>query len=181
MSSSTQKRTSRRTRRQKTPASTTMLAIGANPSLQLGRAPAHPAPVPVYSDKWVRRTYSASLSTAAPAQSVDFTAQLFGVPGAKFFVDKIQVWKVDPPGSAAVGIRATFKQGLFTDLGADDVAATDYGTASSLPGVTMKVPIGHAIGVAVDAGNMVTCVPITLAASGATVTYACHLTCFVSI
>lgn len=164
-----------------TPVSTTRMAVGTNPSLQLGRAPPHPVPVPVYSDKWVRRTYSASLTSAAPAQQVDFAASSFNVPGSKFFVDKIQVWKVDPPAGAAVGIRATFKQGLFTDLGADDVAATDYGTASSLPGVTCKVPVGHAIGVATDGGALVTCVPVVLAPTNATVAFVCHLTCFVSI
>lgn len=176
-----QKQSPRRSRQTPTPVSTTRMAVGTNPSLQLGRAPAHPAPVPVYSDKWVKRTYSASLTTAAPAQSVDFLASSFSVPGTKFFVDKMQVWKVDPPAGAAVGLKATFKQGLFTDLGADDVAATDYGTASSLPGVTMKVPVGHAIGVATDGGNLVTCVPVVPAASGATVAFVAHLTCFVSI
>lgn len=152
----------------------------ANPSLMLGSAPSNPTPVPVYTDKWVRRTYAAALSVQNPLKEASFPPSVFNLPG-RFFVDKMQVWKVGD-NDTSVGIKATFKQGVFTDLGVDDVIATDYGTSSSLPGVSCKVPAGHAVSVAPEADILAVCAPVFPDASTNTsATFVCHLHCWIAI
>lgn len=151
-----------------------------NPSLMLGTAPPNPTPVPAYTDKWVRRIYSAALTTQTAVKEVSFPPSAFNVPG-RLFVDKLQVWKVSDKGTS-VGIKATFKQGVFTDLGADDVIASDYGSASSLPGVTCKVPMGHAISVDASANPLVVCAPVFPDALTTTsATFVCHLHCWIAV
>ena len=162
----------------RTPAVTTHVA--ANPSLQLGNAPPQPTPVPVYTDKFVKRVYRAVLTTQTATKEVSFPPSAFNVPG-KFFVEKLQVWKVGGDAKS-VGIKATFKQGNFTDLGADDITATDYGSANSLPGVSCRVPMGHAVSVDPSANNLVVCAPVVPDPSTSTsVTFVCNLRCWVAV
>lgn len=160
-----------------------MVATGTNPALQLGRGPDHPPAVPVYSDKWVRRTYSSVKSTTAGQTGVDFLQSSFSVPGTKYFVDKLQVWRLGiSTNSSEAGLLATFKQGNFTDLGADDVSSTDFGTGTSLAAVTCKVPLGHATGVSTTGTSvLVSCNSATSATGTGTENYVCHLTAWVSL
>lgn len=160
------------------PAASNSAAV--NPSLMIGIAPPNPTPVPIYTDKWVRRVYGAAISTQTAVKEVSFPPSAFNVPG-KLFVDKLQVWKIGDKDNST-GIKATFKQGVFTDLGADDVTATDFGTANSLPGVSCKVPMGHAISVDAGANPLVVCAPVFPDPSTTTsATFVCHLTCWVAI
>lgn len=159
-----------------------MLATGSNPSLQLGKAPDHPPPVPVYGDKWVLRTYDTVKTATTTGAGVQFLNSSFGVLGSRYFVDKIQVWKLGlssaPNGDQ--GLLATFKQGLFTDLGDDDVQARDYGTGTSLAGVTCKVPLGHAKGVATS-GTSVLVECSAAVGNASTESFVCHLTAWVPV
>jgi hypothetical protein len=123
-------------------ASTINSATGSSPAISAGPAPDHPPPVPVYGDKWEYRTYSAAFTEAQPNEGVQFRANGFNTPGA-FFVDKIQVWRLF--STEGTGINTGFYQINSTDLGNNQVVnVEDYGTATSLPGVTFKVPLGHA-------------------------------------
>ena len=156
-------------------------SAAANPSLMLGIAPPNPAPVPVYADKWVRRVYGAAISTQSAVKEVTFAPSAFNVPG-KLFVDKLQVWNLGDNKDNSTGINATFKQGVFTDLGNDDVTAHDFGSANSLPGVSCKVPTGHAIAVDAGANPLVVVAPVFPDASTATkATFVCHLTCWIAV
>lgn len=168
-------KTTKSTRR--TPAASINRA--ANPSLMLGIAPPQPTPVPVYTDKFVKRTFRAVLTTQTATKEVSFPPSAFNVQG-KFFVDKLQVWKVGG-SDKSIGIKATFKQGVFTDLGADDITATDYGSASSLPGISCRVPMGHTVSVDPSANTLVVCAPVVPDASTATsATFVCNLHCWVA-
>ena len=112
-----------------------MVATGSNPSIVVSRAPTEPPPIPSSKDKWVKRIISATtLLTASVAGVCVVPADLVGG-----FIDKIQVWGVDTRA-----IVVTLKQGNFTDLGADDIVADDYSSYAQLPGMTFKVPVGHA-------------------------------------
>jgi hypothetical protein len=63
------------------------------------------------------------------------------VAGDIGFVDKITVWGLNP-GS---GLSAALNQSTVTDSGlSDPITVKDFGSATSLPGVTFKVPLGHA-------------------------------------
>lgn len=165
------------------PVSTAMLATGTNPSLTLGKAPSNPPPVPSYKDKWVKRTYQSFKSAANATGTASFLNSSFGVPGDKYFVDKIQVWRLGFDNVAEPGLVATFNQGFFTDLGVDAVTAMDFGTGSALPGVTCKVPLGHAVGVSTAGTNSILDVTPAVASGtqSATANYVAHLTCWVSI
>lgn len=172
---------SRKTKTTKSTRKTNAVSIYrvANPSLLLGNAPPQPTPVPVYTDKFVKRTYRAVLTTQTATKEVAFPPSVFNVPG-KFFVDKLQVWKVGG-SDLSVGIKATFKQGNFTDLGADDITATDYGSASSLPGVSCKVPSGHTVSVDPSANNLVVCAPVVPdPTTTKSATFVCNLHCWVA-
>jgi hypothetical protein len=159
-----------------------MIATGSNPSLTLGKAPSNPPPIANYSDKWVKRTYSAFKNAGSAIGEASFLANGFNVPGGKYYVDKIQVWRLGFDTSAEPGIQATFKQGNFTDLGVDDVVGTDYGSGVSLPGVTCKVPLGHATGVSTTSTSpLVESRPVVTATTSQNASYVCHLTCWVSI
>lgn len=161
-----------------------MLATGMNPALQLGKCPDHPPPVPLYGDKWVRRTYSSGVKTStAGSAGVDFLPNAFGVPGDRYYVDKLQVWRLDlPTGTSEPGLLATFHQGVFTDLGAVEVSGSDFGTATSLPGVTCKVPLGHATGVSTSGtSSLVSCNSASAATGVGVENYVAHLTAWVSI
>lgn len=154
--------------------SVAMVATGSNPSISVGKAPNHPPPVPVYGDKWVRRIYSTRKVPQTGENEVAFTGGDFSIPG-NFYVDKLQIWNA----STVDGIlNAKFIQVTTTDLGDDDVAAVDYGTASSMAGITFKVPLGHAKRVT-NSTSQNTLVTVTSAKAGAT--YVVHLHCWVSI
>jgi len=120
-----------------------MEATGSNPSITSGPAPDHPPPIPTYGNKWVQRVYAAVFTENLPGEGVQFRANGFNTPGV-YFVDKVQVWKLPSPTGGNVGLDSGFYQGNSTDLGVDTVNVQDFGTATSLPGVTFKVPIGHA-------------------------------------
>jgi hypothetical protein len=168
------------TKKQRTLFATHNRAAVQNPSLTLGIAPPHPTPVPVYSDKWVKRIYSAALTVTTAIKEASFPASAFNVPGP-FFVDKLQAWKVGNINTN-IGLKATFKQGVFTDLGADDVIATDFGTADSLAGISCKVPVGHAISVATGANPLVVCAPVVPdPATTTSATFVVHLHCWIAV
>lgn len=122
-----------------------MVATGGNPSVTVNRAPTQPPPVPSYKDKWVKRVYSATKTSTSPAVVVDFTVNDFGLPAdTVVYVDKVQVWNLT---AGAKGVETAFKNANSTDLGNDDVVAQDYSSLGQCPGVTYKVPLGHAKGV----------------------------------
>lgn len=122
-----------------------MLATGSNPSVVVSNAPVQPTAVPKYKDRWVKRVYQASVSTTDAATLANFTVDSFGVPtDTVVYVDKVQVWNLS---ANAKGVEVTFKATNTTDLGSDDVVATDWSSLGQCPGVTFKVPLGHAKGV----------------------------------
>lgn len=169
------------TRTHRSPVNVAMMATGTNPSLSLGKAPSNPPPVPTYGDKWVKRVYSCFKNATTSTGTAVFTQADFGAPG-RFFVDKFQVWRLGFDTTAEPGLRARFKQGAFTDLGADDVVSDDYGSGTSLPGVTCKVPLGHAVGVAnTGTTSLVEVAPVVSATTSANACYVVHMTCWVSV
>jgi len=152
------------------------MAVGQNPSITVGPAAPQPAPVPKYGDKFVLRTYQAFKTESTAGTGVNFLQSSFSAPGP-YYVDKISIWKVGVNGT---GIRATFSQGISTDLGTDDIEATDFGSADSLPGVTFKVPLGHAKQVAnVGSNTLISAAPNVTDA--ALQTFVCNLSCWVQI
>jgi len=152
------------------------VATGQNPSVTVGKAGPNPNPVPTYGNKWVHRTYQKVISETAAGSGVLFKSDSFGVTGS-FFVDKMSVWKL---GLNGVGLRANFRQGTSTDLGTDDVTAEDFGSGSSLPGVTFKVPLGHAK--EVTSTTVVELLQADTPNTSSTVeAYVCQLTCWVQI
>jgi len=114
-----------------------MVATGTNPSVVISRAPIEPPPIPQVKDKWVKRVIEQTVTNLATFPNVSVPAEL--ISG---FIDKIQVWGVDTRS-----LDVTFKQGNFTDLGANDIVARDYSSYAQLPGMTIKVPVGHATAV----------------------------------
>lgn len=112
-----------------------MVATGSNPSIAISRAPIEPPPIPASKDKWIKRIIASTTSLGTGGTDIVVPADLVGG-----FIDKIQVWGVDTRS-----VTVTFKQGNFTDLGADDIVASDYSSYAQLPGLTVKVPVGHAI------------------------------------
>jgi hypothetical protein len=153
-----------------------MVATGTNPSITVGKAPNHPPPVPTYGDKWVKRVYSAVKANGSTIADVVFNGADFAIPGTgSFYVDKLQVWNASTVDG---NITANFSQGTVTDLGDDDVQARDYGNASSMAGVTFKVPLGHAKRVTNSATGSTL---VTIKDGGVSRTYVVHLHCWVSI
>lgn len=147
-----------------------------NPSVSVGKAPTQPPPVPEYKDKWVKRVYQALKNAATPSGSVDFGVTNFGLPSdAVVFVDKVQVWNLTP---AAKGLEATFPQGNSTDLGTDNVVAQDFSSLGQCPGVTFKVPLGHAKGVS---GTTVVVSAKNAFTSTDNPQMVAHLTCWVAV
>jgi len=114
-----------------------MVATGSNPSIVVSRAPTEPPPIPGTKDKWVKRIISQTVTNLATFPNVSVPADL--ISG---FIDKIQVWGVDTRA-----LNVTFKQGNFTDLGQNDIIASYYSSYAQLPGMTVKVPVGHATAV----------------------------------
>jgi hypothetical protein len=122
--------------------STAQIATGGVPYVTTGKAPPNPRPVPVYRDTWVKRTYQVSKTVATGTQA-SLKANELGptVAGDIGFVDKITVWGLNP-GS---GLSAALNQSTVTDSDlSDPLTVKDFGSATSLPGVTFKVPLGHA-------------------------------------
>jgi len=113
-----------------------MVAVGQNPSIQVSKAPIEPPPIPSTGDKWVKRVYPQLFSISAGSSVVDVTVPSTVVGG---FLDKVQVWGLDN-----TRMSVNFKTGNCTDLGTDDVSASDYSSQAQLPGITFKVPLGHA-------------------------------------
>lgn len=114
-----------------------MVATGSNPSIVVSRAPVEPPPIPASQDKWVKRVIAQTVTNLATFPDVSVPADL--ISG---FIDKIQVWGVDTRT-----LNVTFKQDAFTDLGPNEILASDYSSYAQLPGITVKVPVGHAKGV----------------------------------
>lgn len=161
--------------------STAEMATGQNPSISVGSAPDHPPPVTIYGERWVQRTYQATqTATLTATGGVAFNSNMFGIPG-NFYVDKVQIWKLTQ--NSGPGIMGFFYQNTTTDLGGDTVVSTDYGTATSLAGMTFKVPLGHAKLVTASSSTaLVDCNPaIIKPAPYGLDSYVCHLHCWVSI
>jgi len=157
------------------------MATSENPSIEVGIAPDHPTPLPVYGDKFEYRSYSSPVFTeAAAGEGVQFRANGFSAPG-NFFVDKVQVWKVSTGGG--LGLNAGFYCATSTDLSATEVVnGTDLGTANSLPGMTFKVPTGHAVEVS-NATTSIVADAKCMSEAGSTVknSFVCYLHCWVRI
>jgi len=63
------------------------------------------------------------------------------VAGDIAYIDKITVWAVNP----LYGLNASLNQASVSDSGlTDPVSVNEWGSATSLPGATFKVPTGHA-------------------------------------
>jgi len=158
-----------------------MSSTGGNPSIEVGPAPDHPGPVPVYGDKFEYRTYSSPVFTeSAAGEGVQFRANGFSAPG-DFFVDKIQVWKVSTGGG--LGLNSGFYCANTTDLSATEVInGTDLGTANSLPGMTFKVPLGHAKEVSASTTSIL-CDAKCVTEAGSTVknSFVAYLHCWVRV
>jgi len=160
-----------------------MAATGMNPSISIGVAPDHPPTIPTYGDKFEYRTYGAIFTEAVAGEGVQFRANGFTAPGS-FYVDKIQVWKASTGGG--LGLNAGFYQQNSTDLGLDTVNGVDLGTATSLPGVTFKVPEGHAVRVSNATTSILAdakCVTEgpNVGTSAKPNTFAAHLHCWVQL
>jgi len=160
------------------------IATGQNPSIAIGKAPANPTPIPAIADKWVQRTYSCvKLGTATtsptPAPPVEFLNSSFGCPGP-YYIDKIQVWKLGT--NDQLGLSASVAQGNITDLGADSVVGNDFGSAMAIPGVTFKIPLGHAKQIPnTGTTTLVSCTPVAPLETSSAQTYVCHMTVWVAI
>lgn len=154
------------------------MATGMNPSVEVGAAPDHPPPVTNYGEKWVLRTYQAQKTSSSATGGVTFSANDFGLSANNtFYVDKVQVWRLTNTADSS-GLFASFYQQNLTDLGGDALVARDYGTATSLAGMTFKVPLGHAKDVSVGSTSLVDCNPAYGTAQGQT--FCAHLHCWVS-
>lgn len=118
-------------------------------------------------------------TTNTASGSCSFNASDFGIPGT-FFVDKVQVWKLTQ--QSGPGITGYFYQANVTDLSGDTVVSTDFGTATSLAGMTYKVPLGHAKGLTASVGaQLIDCNPAIISTSTyPTDSYVCNLHCWVS-
>lgn len=153
-----------------------MVATGSNPSVSVGKAPVQPPPVPKYKDKWVKRVYAATLSTTDSTTVASFQVASFGIPtDTVVFVDKVQVWNLS---AQARGLTASFSVANTTDLGNDNVESEDWSSLGQCPGVTFKVPLGHAKGLS----NSVTVVTAQALPSGSNpANYVAHLHCWVAV
>lgn len=152
-----------------------MVAVGQNPSTSVSRAPNQPPPVPLYKDKWVKRTYTAT-KVATAAGATNFVVNDFGLPAdTVVYVDKMQFWNLS---ASAKGLKATFFNSNATDLGNDSVVAEDWSSLGQCPGVTFKVPLGHAVGV--SNGTALGSAESLPSGTG-TFTYVSHLHCWVAV
>jgi len=116
--------------------SKSMVAVGQNPSIQVSRAPIEPPPIAQSGDKWVKRVFPQEFSVPTGTAN-SLIAPPSSVIGG--FIDKVQVW-----GLNLTRLTASLKVDNCTDLGTDDVTASDYSSQAQLPGITFKVPLGHA-------------------------------------
>lgn len=115
------------------------LATGQNPSIQVSKAGIEPPPVPSQSDKWVLRTTQQEVSVpkaTSAGQQVSVAAPGNVVGG---FLDKVSIW-----GIGTQSLYVTLLQGQISDLGDDNIVASDYSSLAQCPGITFKVPMGHA-------------------------------------
>jgi len=160
------------------------MATGQNPSIAVGKSPANPPPLPAVADKWVKRTYSAvklgpAGTTGTPSPPVEFLNSSFGIPGP-YYIDKIQVWKLGT--NDLLGLGASVPQGNISDLGTDTVVGNDFGSATALPGVTFKVPLGHAKEIpTTGTTTIVSCGPVAPLETSAAQTFVCHMSVWVGI
>lgn len=119
-----------------------MIATGQNPSISVGPAPTQPGPVPDYLDKWVLRTYRKEYSVPKLATVGAYTSCTAPNELNGAFLEKVQVW-----GVGTQSLYLALQQGVVSDLGQDEILASDYSSLAQLPGVTFMVPPGHATGI----------------------------------
>lgn len=108
--------------------------------VQIGPAPPQPTPVPQYGSKFVRRVYQTLKTETSASSGVEFLNSSFGIPGY-YYIDKLSVWKV---GLNGTGMEAQFNPANAMENNPQPVKVNDFGSGTSLPGVTFKVPVGHA-------------------------------------
>lgn len=58
-------------------------------------------------------------------------------------MDKVSIW-----GIGTQSLYTTLAQSACTDLGNDDVTASDFSSLAQCPGITYKIPVGHATEIA---------------------------------
>lgn len=155
--------------------STAMLATGQNPSVSVGKSPVQPPPVPSYKDKWVRRIYASTITNSTGGVHT-FTVSSFGLPAdTVVYVDKVQLWNLS---AQARGVKCSFSLNNTTDLGNDNVESEDWSSLGQCPGVTFKVPLGHAKGVS-NTATVVTAEALPTVTTSTTMV--CHLHCWVAV
>lgn len=158
-------------------------ATGAMPAITVGPAPDHPPPATSYGETWVMRTYQAQLtSTNTATGGVTFKSSDFGLSASDtFYLDKVQIWRLTNTATSS-GIAGFFYQTNTTDLGGDAVVARDYGTATSLAGMTFKIPLGHARSItASSSSSAVSIVDCNPAYGNELATYCCQIHAWISI
>jgi len=114
------------------------------PAIIVGKAPSNPSPAPTYGEKWVKRRYLSkeiTLTTGPGDLNVTLTNG-FTTNLANCVLDKLTVWKIFNTNSAVGSLQAEFQTQNVTTLGSDPIEAYDYGSVTSLPGITFKVPLG---------------------------------------
>lgn len=152
-----------------------MVAVGQNPSVSVSKAPVEPPPVPSYKDKWVKRVYR-SVKTSTSSSTVSFSVSDFGLPtDTVVYVDKVQLWNLT---ANARGMNGTFHLNTTTDLGNDDVVASDFSSLGQCPGMTFKVPTGHAKGV--SNSSVIADMENLFGGTSVFGTGVCHLHCWVA-
>jgi len=156
------------------------IATNSAPVVTVGRAAAQPPPAPRYRDKWVLRTYQIDKATTSSTNDASLLASDIGpaVAGDLGFIDKISVWNTTPNA----GISASLNQGTVTDSGiTDPVTGLDWGSYNSLPGVTFKVPTGHAKAIDLHAATVLATATTLQQGTGTAYHYCFHVSLWVSI
>jgi hypothetical protein len=158
------------------------VATGEMPSISVGPAPDHPPPATSYGETWVMRTYQSSKTATSATGGVTFGSSDFGLSASDtFFLDKVQIWRLTNTATSS-GIAGFFYQQNSTDLGGDVVIARDYGTATSLAGMTFKLPLGHAKSISAGStSSAVSIVDCNPAYGVELATYCCQIHCWISI